>query len=225
MSASIATVGLNPSRREYTSSHNVELTGNARRFETLRSLEAVSRADLTDAQCTRAIETMAGYFDPGKPRYSWFAPLARLTSGMGRSYARREVTHLDLVQEATDPTWSTLHGSHPGEANDLLRHDTPFLRWQIESFPISVLVCNGRTVFDWVARLTDARMVSENTRYFSPKVAFRWWVSLADMGHRPVAVVGWNIPLARPTGMNAESQTGFGASLRDEITRVGIRIG
>jgi hypothetical protein len=48
LAASIATVGLNPSRQEYLSPEGEELDGPARRFETLRSLGVSSRTSLSD---------------------------------------------------------------------------------------------------------------------------------------------------------------------------------
>src|SRR5436309_318262 len=53
-----ATVGLNPSDREYLDRHGNELTGSAQRFHTLGSLGATERRTLTDDQCDRAIGLM-----------------------------------------------------------------------------------------------------------------------------------------------------------------------
>ena len=107
--ARIATVGLNPSGREYLGADGSELDGKARRFESLTSLGCVSRADLTDDQCEAALKTMRGYFESSDTVYSWFRSLERVLGGYGVSYRGGEVAHLDLVQEATDPTWSGLH--------------------------------------------------------------------------------------------------------------------
>jgi hypothetical protein len=211
-SAQIVTVGLNPSRREYANARNEELDGPDRRFETLSSLGANDRASLTSEQCATAIETMRAYFDPGKPAYSWFASLSRVVQGMGLEYGRREVAHLDLVQEATDPTWSTLNSQSPGEARALLEQDASFLRWQIDVFPLRALVCNGRTVLDQVIGLTLAEVVARD------KVGrLTWSVAVGSVGDRPLAVVGWNIPLARPTGLTANGQVELGQRLRTHI--------
>lgn len=212
-SAQIATVGLNPSRREYTTARNEELDGPGRRFETLSSLGATDRASLTSEQCDAAIATMRAYFDPGKPAYSWFASLSRVVQGMGLEYGRREVAHLDLVQEATDPTWSALNSQSPGEARALLEQDASFLRWQIDAFPLRALVCNGRTVLDQVIGLTEAEVVARE------KVGrLTWSVAISSVGDRRLAVVGWNIPLARPTGLTAEGQVELGQVLQSHIT-------
>jgi len=107
-SAQIATVGINPSDQEYLDGKGIELDGAARRFETLSSLRASSRQTLTDAQCDAAIQTMRGYFARQPTVYRWFRSLERVLEGMGYFYSKGDVAHLDLVQEATKPTWSVL---------------------------------------------------------------------------------------------------------------------
>ncbi len=217
LNAKIATVGLNPSRREYTNARNEELDGPQRRFETLGSLGAESRASLTEGQCDRAIETMRGYFDPGKPAYSWFASLGRVVQGMGFEYGKREVAHLDLVQEATDPTWSALNGQNPLEARKLLEQDGPFLKWQIDSFPLTAIVCNGRTVLDQVLRLTQAKVVESDKLQ-----RLTWTIALGQGEGRRVAIVGWNIPLARPTGLTASGHIEMGERFRSHLVALDL---
>src|SRR5437660_457287 len=76
--ARVATVGINPSLQEYLDPDGQELQGDARRFETLSSLGASDRPSLSPEQAAQAIERMRGYFQPGKPVYKWFRPLAQV---------------------------------------------------------------------------------------------------------------------------------------------------
>src|SRR6185503_7072271 len=169
--ASVATIGLNPSRQEYLSRKGVELDGNLRRFETLGSLDAPDRASLTAAQAGTAIETMRGYFSPSKPVYSWFRALARVVEGFGASFTEGSAAHLDLVQEATNPVWSKLDQDM---AKELFERDVQFLRWQIEAFDLRTLICTSKTVMDHVQRLVSARVVGEGTL-----ARVRWTVASA----------------------------------------------
>jgi len=215
--AKVATVSLNPSKREYQSAKGEELGGLERRFETLGSLGARDRSGLESWQCNRAISTMRGYFDPGRPVYSWFNGLSRVLDGMGVPYWRRQAAHLDLVQEATDPTWSQLSAERPEEARALLAEDRGFLRWQIETFPLQVLVCNGRSTFDAVSGLLGAEVVS------SDKVArLTWSVAVGQARGRDVGVLGWNLPLARPTGLTSGGQVELGRLFRKHLMQVGF---
>ena len=74
--ASVATVGLNPSYQEFLDRRGIELDGAARRFETLTSLCAADRSSLTDGQCDRAIETMQLYYRPGGSQSTPLVPFA-----------------------------------------------------------------------------------------------------------------------------------------------------
>lgn len=207
--ARVATIGLNPSRQEYLSPNGKELEGPVRRFETLASLRATDRPSMTNAQCNQAIQTMSAYFGPTKPVYSWFRSLARVVEGLGASFVDGSAAHLDLVQEATDPTWSSLPKQ---DREDLVLRDLAFLRWQIEAFDLRVLVCTSATVLDRVLPLVNAVAVSGG------QVArVRWKVAHGRADGRPVGVVGWNIPLARPTGLDIDGQRRLGSMLRDQL--------
>lgn len=209
LSARIATVGLNPSHQEYLDKAGNELDGTRRRFETLDSLRATDRDSLSDEQCDRAVATMRAYFQPGKPVYAWFRSLDRVIQGMGAHYGLREAAHLDLVQEATKPTWSKLPTN---ERERLLAADESFLKWQLNAFPLEAVVCNGRTAFDIVCCLTRARLTD------SGKLArVTWFVAVASVPGREFSVVGWNLPLARPTGLTGDGQRELGHLLRERI--------
>ena len=89
--ARIATVGLNPSDKEYLDRQGSELDGPWRRFETLNSLGAAGRGELTESQCDQAIATMRAYYRPRKPVYAWFRSLDRVVRGLGFHYEDGEV--------------------------------------------------------------------------------------------------------------------------------------
>lgn len=204
-SARVATVGLNPSNQEYTTPDGRLLTGAQRRFATLESLGTDDRARLTDAQCDEAIETMRGYFGPTKPVYSWFNPLARVLNGFGASFTSGSAAHLDLVQEATCPVWSELP---EGEWPALLARDLPFLEWQIRAFPLQAVLCNGRTVGDAVRGRFGVEQRAQGKLE-----RLTWWVGRARLDDREVTFAGWNIPLARATGLGASGEIELGRLL------------
>jgi hypothetical protein len=206
--ARVGTIGLNPSHQEYLDRRGIELCGTDRRFESLTSLGADNRSLLTDDQCNRAIETMRGYYRPGKPVYGWFRSLDRVMRGMGYDYAAGEVVHLDLAQEATDPTWSRLAQTAPDEFETLRRTDLPFLRWQLQEFPLDLLICNGRTVTEEVCRLIGGRITERGQLR-----RITWFVGSAEIDRRRINLAGWNIPLARPTGLGVVGEEELGRIL------------
>jgi hypothetical protein len=215
LTARVATIALNPSFQEYLDPTGRELDGIRRRFETLASLQATNRQSLSFAQCEHAIATMGGYFAPGKPVYNrWFRSMTDVLTGLGLRYELGQAAHLDLVQEATKPIWS---GVPPDERRALLAADEPFLRWQLETFPFELVVCNGRTASDAVLRMTAARiMVSGN------KALITWFVALADMPGRTMAVAGWNRPLQHPTGLGKQGHLELGRLLADQVDQVRV---
>lgn len=210
--ARVATVGLNPSDQEYLDRYGIELDGAARRFETLTSLGAANRSVLTDKQCDRAIQTMQMYYRPGKPIYAWFRSLDRVACALGFKYEQGEVAHLDLAQEATYPTWSGLSKASPAEFEALRRTDLPFLRWQLETFPLEVVICNGRTVLEEVVRLVGGQITKEGKLK-----RITWRVGTATIDNRRIGLAGWNIPLARPTGLGADGEQELGRILRSHL--------
>lgn len=201
-SARVATVGLNPSDQEFLDSRGEQLAGPARRFETLDSLGAERREDLSDAECDQAIETMNNYFDDGRPIYRWFTALGRVVEGLGYSFNRRTAAHLDLVQEATSPTWSTLGDA---ERAALLAADLPFLDWQLRSFPLELVVCSGKTVSTHVCSRLGVEVTGRGEL-----ARIKWWIGHVELAGRDVAFCGWNLPLARPTGLGAAGEIALG---------------
>lgn len=215
--ARIATVGLNPSWQEYLSREHTELQGEKRRFETLDSLGAADRASLTDAQCERALHTMRDYFAPEKPVYAWFAGLSRVVEGFGASFRAGTAAHLDLVQESTRPVWSDVFKANHAAGAAMLDADLPFLRWQIEAFSLSTVICTSRTVLDNVVNITEAQRIDSGD--FAGR---HWTIARALVGKQETAVVGWNIPLARQPGLTREEQTELGGHLRSRLQSLGI---
>jgi len=210
--AEVATVGLNPSDKEYLSLTGTMLTGSQQRFATLASLGAASRAELSDEQCDEAVRWMRDYYEPGKPVYgSWFNGLARVVEGFGASFRAHSATHLDLVQESTRPVWSSLPRS---DRSALLDLDLPFLAWQIRTFPLRAVICTGKTVGNNV-RDELGVVIHDNGEL----ARIKWWVGEADVDGRRVGFAGWNLPLARPTGLGREGELILGGLLAERLER------
>jgi hypothetical protein len=210
--AEVATVGLNPSQQEYLTPRGELLAGVAQRFATLESLKASERESLTDEQCAEALGWMRDYYAPGQPVYRWFIGLERVLRGFGASLTGRTAAHLDLVQESTSPVWSGLSVHARGE---LLRTDLPFLRSEIGTFPLRTVICTSKTVSDHVRRLLDVEVEDAGEL-----ARIRWWTGRAALDGRSVGVCGWNLPLARPTGLGAAGEHELGELLAERLEAV-----
>lgn len=215
LTARVVTIGLNPSWHEYLDDQRQELTGDARRFETLSSLGASSREALTAAQCAQAIAQMRRYFQPQQPIYPWFAHLDRVSQAARDACLQKQLVHLDLVQEATDPTWSALQHEAPEESKGLLTSGLRFLSWVLSAYPIQLALCNGRTAFQHVSQLCQARiMASDHVRRIT------WWVGAGQLGRRPITVAGWTLPLDKPTGLTGDDEVRLGWTMTEQIDRM-----
>jgi hypothetical protein len=105
--AEVATLGINPSWREFVEDGRL-LAGPHRRLATLESLGAQSTSLLTQQHVLTVVEACASYFHRN-PYRRWFDPLDKiLQAALGVSYYGGRACHLDLVQWATDPVWGEL---------------------------------------------------------------------------------------------------------------------
>ncbi len=147
-SARVATVGINPSVREFFARGGEELTGTRRRFETLSSLRVDSMGDATDAMMEQIQQRCLEYFEVN-PYMKWFIPIEAMIHAItGASYFDGSACHLDLVQWATKPLWGQLD-RHVRE--ELLSADRAFVAAQLGSGSLDVIYLNGRTVCDAVS--------------------------------------------------------------------------
>ena len=108
-SSIVATLGLNPSNREFVDGAGNELDGDQRRFHTLRSLELSRWSDATARHLELIIDSCRAYFSRN-PDDGWFRKLDYLISGTKASYYddTAAACHLDLIPYATSCKWTEL---------------------------------------------------------------------------------------------------------------------
>jgi hypothetical protein len=193
--ARVATLGINPSRHEFTDDGGL-LSGENRRLATLESL-GVNRLDrLTDEQVTRVVSDCAGYFQR-RPYRRWFDPLDQLPRASTRcSFYDGTACHLDLVQWATDPIWA--HIADAGMRRALLEDGIPHLRAQLAQDNLRFVLLNGRQVLNQVfatgvASLTEVAVIPRS------QDSCRLYVG----DSRGVRWVGWSTNLQSSYGVSA----------------------
>ena len=74
------------------------------------------------------------------------------------------------------------------------------------------MICTSKSVSDHVRRLlpVEVEEAGELARV-------RWWTGRAALGERSLGVCGWNLPLARPTGLGASGEHELGALLAERL--------
>lgn len=212
VTAVVATLGLNPSNREFVDERGRELVGSERRFHTLGSLGLASWADADVSHLEMISESCGEYFSRN-PYDGWFGRLDQVISGTGASYYNgmfRRACHLDLIPYATALKWSALShrqrlgllASSRGSFGNLLRQSQ-----------IRVLVLNGSSVVDYFQELTgSALVVEERNDWALPRAS--------GVGVRGVAYSGRfstlaGVPLGREIlvlGYNHNIQSSFGVT-------------
>ena len=177
--ARVATLGLNPSNREFVDQNGTELSGKYRRFHTLTSLGLQRWTDATSKHVSMLEETCSIYFT-GNPYDLWFRALDRVIASTGASYYSRSACHLDLIPYATACKWVALR---PIERSRLMEMSAEALALLLLQSKISVLILNGRTVAESLQRMTD--------------------ISLSAMEMKD-----WTLPRANGEGVKGISYTG-----------------
>lgn len=212
MSSRIATVGLNPSNREFVDAAGRELGGTARRFHTLSSL-GLDRWLQAERKHARLIwESCAHYFQ-GHPYNAWFRQLDVLLADTEISYygKRGRACHLDITPFATSCKWTELAAQ---QRASLLAGAGTTLADVIRESEIEVLILNGRSVVDRFqesagVRLATSRMSSWDLRRGASRVPGRaYWGLTKELAGtalgREVAVLGFNHNIQSSFGVTNE---------------------
>lgn len=142
----VATLGLNPSNREFVDINGRELDGGMRRFHTLKSLGLVRWSDASKEHLKLIENSCRNYFCRN-PYDGWFGSLDRLITGTGASYYRKNSTacHLDIVPFATARKWSELSIQ---ERSRLLDMSGDALGFLLRDSQVRLLILNGRSVVE-----------------------------------------------------------------------------
>lgn len=210
--ATVATLGLNPSRVEFLDRYGNEFSEAQRRLETHRSLGVAQLADAPDDTVARVIAGCDGYFQRN-PYWRWFRPLEQLLERLGVSYAHGSACHLDLIQWATDPVWRKLA---PQTRQSLIAADAVFLRQQLTQERIATLLLNGRSVIEtFTGAYGQALKVVQTVQERSVSTTL-----VAGVALNGVVVVGWSVNLQSSFGVTRA----FGERLRVEVASLVERL-
>jgi hypothetical protein len=154
--AAVATVGINPSNREFVDRFGRELDGTYRRFHTLTSLRLESWLEAKQSHLHRMWAACKMYFKRN-PYDTWFRQLDGLLSGADVSYyshasgVTHRACHLDVIPYAT-------------QCKCLLQVAGDTLCLLLRQANIRVLVLNGTSVVHRFEELADTRLVRSEMR-------------------------------------------------------------
>jgi hypothetical protein len=154
--ARVATLGLNPSNREFVDSRGNELVGASRRFHTLTSLRLSRWSEARSCHVSLIAESCRAYFDTN-PYDTWFKRLDKLIAGLKVSYysALFGACHLDLVPYATVDKWTALTRQ---QRLKLLSSVGDTLGQLLRDSPVRVLILNGSSVVEHFERVAETEL-------------------------------------------------------------------
>ena len=215
--AQLATVGINPSIREFVDSKGYELTGGERRLPTLKSL-GVSRWNQVDSIHIREILRSCQQYFHRNPYCRWFGVLEQVLIASHSSFhsnGSRRACHIDLVPYATTVKWGELSRVERLELLQIASHSLGLL---LQDVQVSGLILNGISV---VRHFEELAQVSLDTAYMRtwdlprtngdpvPGIAYAGSVDMIGgvSLDRTVRVVGYNHNLQSSFGVTRKVVT------------------
>jgi len=224
-SSQIATLGLNPSNREFVDGVGHELDGPHRRFHTLKSLGLARWSEVTTRHLRLILEACRAYF-LRNPYDAWFKTLDQVISGTKASYYEPSTTacHLDLIPYATARKWTELTSR---ERSSLLALAGDTLGLLLRDSPVRVLILNGSSVAQHLQQIAGIRLDRQRMidwslprRKQSHVVGFAYRGTVRHLAgvtlRREVMVLGFNHNIQSSFGVTTQVR----AAIRRWIARV-----
>jgi hypothetical protein len=212
--ATTATLGINPSNREFVNENGHELVGNQRRFHTLKSLELQNWSQAGAGDIDQILESCSEYFFRN-PYSTWFNRLNPIVAATGRSYYDRlfPACHIDLLPFATDSKWGSLSLTR---RRQILRDNSDLLLEVIQASSLKLIILNGQSVVSEFMAVTRVSLEAEEMPNWAlPRASGDHVVGVAYSGvcekidgrtlARPLKVLGFNHNIQSSFGVTGEA--------------------
>lgn len=212
----IATLGLNPSNREFVDENGKELKGDKRRFHTLDSLGLKKWSEADENHIDLIAELCDEYFFRN-PYNGWFKRLDYLISGTSMSYyfPSGEACHLDLIPYATSCKWTELTLE---QRSLLLQLTGDTLGLLLRQSPVKLLILNGQTVVDHLQKICNIQLRRTHMPSWTlPRKGTEGVSGYSYIGeinqiagvalNQPIAVLGYNHNIQSSFGVTSQVQT------------------
>jgi hypothetical protein len=227
--SAVATLGLNPSNREFVDESGRELDGPSRRLHTLTSLGLRKWSDVDSTHIRLIAEACREYFSRN-PYNGWFRTLDDVISGAGVSYYRGpyRACHLDLIPYATTCKWTDLTIR---QRSSLLAVGAETLALLLRDSSIRVLILNGRTVVAQLQKVANVEFQRSEVRQWTlPRKSGLGVVGVAYRGtltqlsgidlKRSIVVLGYNHNLQSSFGVTTSVKKAIANRISAEVSEV-----
>lgn len=205
ITAKLATVGINPSSREFLDAKGNLLSEDNRRLADFQSLGLRSHSEINESVAKQVLEESNGYFKRAESVYQWFEPLQKyVLDPVGASFSDSSAAHLDLVQWSTAPVWGAI--KDPKARDLLIQDDIRFLGEMLLSGSYKILFMNGSTVVNTMLKFG---LVEIEQQGFTPlgKAGRKSALWTGRVRNTDTVCFGWNLNLQhyQTTESNRES--------------------
>jgi hypothetical protein len=222
--ARVATLGLNPSNREFVDESGNELDGPSRRFHTLKSLGLARWSDANVRHLHLIVDSWRAYFHTN-PYDGWFKKLDYIIGGTKASYynASGRACHLDLIPYATTCKWTALTAR---QRSLLLAVGGDTLGLLLRDSPVRLLILNGNSVVKQFQDIAGVNLGKQTMRNWSlPRRSHSGVIGIAYKGavrylsgvrlDRELLVLGFNHNIQSSFGVTTQVTT----AIREWISR------
>jgi hypothetical protein len=210
----VATVGLNPSNREFVDDNGQELDGLNRRFPTLNSLGISNWSEIEQNHVNLILQLCKEYF-LRNPYDLWFKKLDYLISGTKMSFytSSAQACHLDLIPYATSCKWVDLTLK---QKSILLEFSVDILGLILRNSSVKLLILNGKTVVENFEKISNVKFeIRQMPKWTLPRKTggvkgFAYSGVLSVVGNinleSNIAVLGFNHNIQSSYGVTNEVQ-------------------
>jgi len=208
----VATLGLNPSNREFADEAGNELQGGSRRFPTLKSLGLGSWSEVDTRHLRLILDSCREYF-ARNPYNRWFKRLDQVVAGTNTSYydVTNRACHLDLIPYATECKWTKLTKR---QRSSLLAIAGDTLGLLLRDAPVETLILNGKGVVEEFQEIAAIRL--ERYRMADWSLPRRTGANVSGFAYRGVVDALSGIRLGHNLlilGFNHNLQSSFGVTV------------
>jgi len=207
----VATLGLNPSNKEFVDDSGNELSGAERRFHTLRSLGLETWRETDARHIDLILNSCKNYFFRN-PYDRWFRKLDAVVAGSGTSFYSQHAgaCHLDLIPYATESKWTELTTQQKGWLTASAGDSLGLL---LRDSPIQILILNGQSVVTTFEEISGITLKRKEQRTWSlPRQNGRDVIGISYVGETD-EIAGINLGhKVRVLGFNHNLQSSFGVT-------------
>lgn len=210
--ASACTISINPSHCEFYSRNKLILKGNSKRFISREELRRNDFDELSLDESEAAIDYCTQYFK-NNPYKSWFDKYEKFLNAFDLSYYDGSVVHLDLVQWATTPLWSSLQAN---TKNALLQKDLPFMKQLLEK-NFDKIFLNGITVVSAVENTLELKLDRCKSSYTTHSGSQTIDFTIYSGHYKQSEVIGWSPYLQSTRVPSYADAKSFALAVKDKL--------